>query len=93
MRYAGGVGFGYFVLAGVAPGADVGIAGGSGLLTTATATGTLRLVPLSTSGFAFFFIGRAGRMFIANHLDLWAGGGGAGVVIATGGEPRSPTFV
>ena len=84
MRYAGGVGFGYFLLTGVAPGADVNVSGGSGLLTTGSATGTLRLVPLRTQSFALFLIGRAGRLFISSHADAWAAGGGAGVVIATG---------
>lgn len=86
MRYAGGAGFGYFVATGVAPGADVSITGGSGVLTTTSATGTLRLVPISTHGFALFLIGRAGRLFMASHADAWAAGGGAGVVVATGGN-------
>ena len=84
MRYAGGVGFGYFIVTGVAPGADVSINGGSGVLTTESVTGTLRLVPIRTGQFALFLIGRAGRLFMANHADAWAAGGGAGVVIATG---------
>jgi hypothetical protein len=86
MRYAGGAGFGYFVINGVAPGADVSITGGSGVLTTESVTGTLRLVPVRTGSFAFFLIGRAGRLFMANHADNWGAGGGAGVVIATGGN-------
>jgi hypothetical protein len=84
MRYAGGAGFGYFILTGVAPGADVSINGGSGVLTTAAVTGTLRLVPIRTHGFALFLIGRAGRLFIANHADTWGSGGGAGVILAVG---------
>ena len=84
--YAGSAGFGYFVVAGVAPGADVSINGGGGVLTTETVTGTLRLVPVRTGQFAFFLIGRAGRLFISNHDDAWGAGGGAGVVIATGGN-------
>jgi hypothetical protein len=86
MRYAGGAGFGYFVLTGVAPGADVSITGGSGVLTTESVTGTLRLVPVRTSQFALFVIGRAGRLFMSKHADAWGAGGGAGVVIATGGN-------
>lgn len=85
-RYAGGAGFAYFVLTGVAPGADVSVNGGGGTLTTANVTGTLRLVPLRTGPAAFFLIGRAGRLFIADHADVWGAGGGAGVVIATGGK-------
>ena len=84
MRYAGGVGFAYFLVTGVAPGADVNVSGGSDLLTTASATGTLRLVPFRTQSFALFLLGRAGRLFINHHADTWAGGGGGGVVIATG---------
>ena len=83
-RYAAGAGFAYFLVTGVAPGADVSVSGGSGLLTTGSATGTLRLVPLRTQSFALFLIGRAGRLFISSHADAWAAGGGAGVVIATG---------
>jgi hypothetical protein len=86
MRYAGGAGFGYFIVTGVAPGADVSINGGSGVLTTETVTGTLRLVPVRTGQFALFLIARAGRLFISNHDDAWGAGGGAGVVIATGGN-------
>jgi len=86
MRYAGGASFGYFVLPGVAPGADIGISGGSDVLTTTALTGTLRLVPLRTHGFALFLIGRAGRLFISKHDDVWGAGGGLGAVIATGGN-------
>jgi hypothetical protein len=86
MRYAGGVGFGYFILTGVAPGADVSVNGGSDVLTTAAVTGTLRLVPLRTPSFALFLIARAGRLFIASHADAWGAGGGLGAVIATGGN-------
>jgi hypothetical protein len=44
------------------------------------------VVPLRLSSFALFLIGRAGRLFIGNHADAWAAGGGAGVVFATGGN-------
>jgi hypothetical protein len=86
MRYAGGAGFGYFVVTGVAPGVDSSVNGGADVLTTETLTGTLRLVPIRTGAFAFFLIGRAGRLFMHNHADAWGAGGGAGVVIATGGN-------
>jgi hypothetical protein len=86
MRYGGGAGFGYFVLTGVAPGADFSINGGSDILTTAAVTGTLRLVPVRTHGFALFLIGRSGRLFIVDHADTWVAGGGAGIVIAPGGN-------
>jgi hypothetical protein len=84
MRYAGGAELGYFFLNGVAPGIDVRVSGGSGVLTTGMFTGTVRLVPVRTGSLAFFLIGRAGRLLIASHADAWAAGGGAGVVIATG---------
>jgi len=83
-RYAGGAGFGYFVLTGVAPGIDVNVNGGSDVLTTTALTGTVRLVPISTEKVAIFLIGRAGRLFIASHSDVWAAGGGAGVVVPVG---------
>jgi hypothetical protein len=86
MRYAGGAGFGYFILTGVAPGADFSVNGGTDVLATTSVTGTLRLVPLRTPGFALFLIGRAGRLFIASHADAWGAGGGLGAVIATGGN-------
>jgi hypothetical protein len=84
--YAGGVSFGYFVLSGVAPGADAEVSGGSGVLTTGLVTGTLRLVPIRTRSFAGFLIGRAGRVLIASHRDVWAAGGGAGVMFMTTGR-------
>jgi hypothetical protein len=83
-RYAGGAGFGYFVVTGVAPGADISVNGGSHVFTTTALTGTLRLVPLRTESFSFFLIGRAGRLFISRHNDVWAAGGGAGLVVAMG---------
>jgi hypothetical protein len=84
--YAGGVSFGYFVLTGVAPGADAEVSGGSGLLTTGLVTGTLRLVPIRTGSFAGFLIGRAGRVLVSGHRDGWGAGGGAGVIFTTGGR-------
>jgi hypothetical protein len=83
-RFAGGVGFAYFVATGIAPGVDLNINGGSDVLTTTAFTGTLRLVPIRAEKFALFLIGRAGRLFISSHSDLWAAGGGAGVVVAMG---------
>jgi len=84
--YAGGVAFGYFVLTGVAPGADAEVSGGSGLLTTGLLTGTLRLVPIRTRSFAGFLIGRAGRVLVSSHGDGWGAGGGAGVIFTPGGR-------
>jgi hypothetical protein len=84
--YAGGVSIGYFVLTGVAPGADADVSGGSGLYTTGLLTGTLRLVPIRTRSFAGFLIGRAGRVLISSHRDGWGAGGGAGVIFISGGR-------
>jgi hypothetical protein len=86
MRYAGGAELGYFLVDRVAPGVDARISGGSGVLTTGMLTGTLRLVPVRTRDFAFFLIGRAGRLLIASHNDVWGAGGGGGVIVATGGN-------
>src|SRR4051794_39924135 len=59
--WAGGLDYGYFVIDRVAPGVDLQVSGGSGLLTTGLALGTLRLVPLRTSSVSLFLIGRGGR--------------------------------
>jgi hypothetical protein len=83
--FAGGVSFGYFVLTGLAPGADAEVSGGSGLYTTGLVTGTLRLVPIRTRWFAGFLIARAGRVIISSHPDLWGAGGGAGVICMLSG--------
>ena len=84
--YAGGISFGYFVLAGVAPGADTEVSGGDDLYTTGLVTGTLRLVLIRTHSFAGFLIGRAGRVLVSDHRDGWGAGGGAGVVFTPGGR-------
>lgn len=84
LRFAGGLGFGYFLVTGVAPGVDLSVNGGSGVLTTTSLTGTLRLVPIRTNNFSLFLIGRAGRLFISSHDDTWVAGGGAGVVVPFG---------
>ena len=84
MRSAGGLGCGYFLVTGVAPGFDVNVNGGTGVLTTTALTATLRLVPIRTDTLAFFLIGRTGRLFLSEHPDLWGAGGGGGVVIPVG---------
>ena len=71
-------------LDGVAPGIDAQVSGGSGLLTTGRLLATLRLVPLRAPNFAFFLVGRGGRVFVADHEDGWAAGGGGGVILFTG---------
>src|SRR3954464_411909 len=52
--WGGGVDYGFFVFDGVAPGVDVRVSGGTGLLTTGLTLGTLRLVPVRTSSFSLF---------------------------------------
>jgi hypothetical protein len=84
VRYAGGVDYGYFVWDGVAPGAEVQVAGGSKLTTTGLALATLRLVPLRTSVVSLFVVGRAGRVLLSDHEDGWGAGGGAGVIFFSG---------
>ncbi len=84
--YGGGAEIGYFFLRGLAPGISVDVSGGSGRSTTGLLMGTLRWVPLHTGPLSLFLIGRAGRVLVANHVDGWGAGGGAGVVVATGGN-------
>jgi hypothetical protein len=82
--FAGGLDYGYFVIDRVAPGVDFQVSGGSGLLTTGLALGTLRVVPLRTSSVSVFFIGRGGRVFMSSHPDGWGVGGGGGIIVFTG---------
>jgi hypothetical protein len=82
--WAGGLNYGYFVIDSVAPGLDFQVSGGSGLLTTGLALGTLRLVPLRTSSVSLFVIGRGGRVFLSSHPDGWGLGGGGGIIVFTG---------
>jgi hypothetical protein len=84
VRWAGGVDYGYFLVDGVAPGIEVQVSGGSGLLTTGLALGTLRLVPLRTESLSLFVVGRAGRVLLSDHPDGWAAGGGGGIIYFTG---------
>jgi hypothetical protein len=79
-NYAAGLDYGYFVVGGVAPGIELQLTGGSGLLTTGLTLGTLRLVPIRTGDFSFFVIGRAGRVFLSGHEDGFGAGGGAGII-------------
>jgi hypothetical protein len=83
VAFAGGFDYGYFVIDGVAPGADLQVSGGSGLLTTGLALGTLRLVPIRTSTVSLFVIGRGGRVIMSGHPDGWGVGGGGGIIYFT----------
>src|SRR5262245_1306264 len=75
--------FRYFVIDGVAPGAEATyVSGGSGGLSYGLLLGALRLVPVRTGSFALLLTGRAGRMIVGDgHVDGWAAGGGAAVLI------------
>jgi len=86
MRYAAGAEYGYFVLNGIAPGAEVMVSGGTGLLTTGLLLGTLRLVPVRTTAFSLFVVGRGGRVLLSDHGDGWGVGGGAGIIFFMGGR-------
>lgn len=85
--YAAGISYGYFLVDGVAPGADLSVSGGSGLITVGQALATLRLVPVRTGAVTAFVVGRAGRIFLADGLeDGWGAGGGAGAIFFGGGR-------
>lgn len=79
-NYAAGLDYGYFVANGIAPGVELQVTGGTGLLTTGLALGTLRLVPIRSGDFSLFLIGRAGRVFLSDHGDGYGAGGGAGII-------------
>ena len=85
-QWAAGADYGYFVWDGVAPGVDVLVTGGKGLLTSGLVLGVLRLVPLRTRSVAVFLVGRAGRVLLSDHGDGWGAGGGAGMVFHMGGR-------
>lgn len=80
VAYAAGGEYGYFVLPRVAPGAELLVSGGSGLLTTGLVLGSVQVIPLRAESFALFLTGRAGRVLISSHDDGWAAGGGGGII-------------
>lgn len=85
-RYAAGVGYGYFVMNGVAPGVEALFTGGSGVLNTGLLLANLRLVPLRTRSTSLYVVGRGGRVWIESHPDLWGVGGSAGIIQSLGGR-------
>jgi hypothetical protein len=79
--FGGGASFRYFVVDGVAPGLEGSyISGGSSGLAYGMAVAALRLVPVRTGNIALVLTGRAGRMFMADHVDGWLAGGAGGVI-------------
>ena len=78
-------GYRYFVWDGVAPGVEATYIGGGAFFSkVGLVLGALRLVPLRSRGVAVVLTGRAGRVFLADHQDGWAAGGGGGVIIFLG---------
>jgi hypothetical protein len=86
VRWAGGIDYAYFVADGIAPGLETQVSGGTGLLTTGMALGTVRLVPVRAPAFSIFLLGRAGRLLVSGHDDGWAAGAGAGIIFFPGGR-------
>lgn len=74
-----GGGFRHFVLDAVAPGVEAAVYREDGI-TEGFTFASLRLVPLRFEKVALVLTGRAGRMYISEHIDGWAYGGDAGVL-------------
>jgi hypothetical protein len=75
-------GFRYFVVDTLAPGIEgTYVSGGAGGIAYGLALGALRFVPFRTTSMALVATARGGRMFVANHDDGWAVGGGLGVLL------------
>lgn len=71
----------YYVVDGVAPGIEATfVAGGSAASRYGVLLGALRLVPIRLSSIAFAVTGRAGRVFVGDHVDGWGLGGAASVL-------------
>jgi hypothetical protein len=77
---AAGGGFRHFVFEGVAPGVEASVTRADGF-TQGFAFPSLRVVPLRLSSVALVITARAGRVFLSSHVDGWAYGGDAGVII------------
>ena len=79
-------GFRYFVIDRVAPGVEASYdSGGSRFSAVGMLLGSLRLMPIRTQSVALVLTGRAGRVLLADHVDGWGAGGGAGVILFFGG--------
>ncbi len=75
-----GGGFRHFVVDGLAPGLEASITRADGF-TQGFTFPSLRIVPFRVSSVALVLTARAGRVFLSNHVDGWAYGGDAGVLI------------
>jgi hypothetical protein len=75
-----GGGFRHFVFDGVAPGVEAAVTRADGL-TQGFTFPSVRFVPLRTESVALVLTARAGRVFLSSHVDGWAYGGDAGVLI------------
>jgi hypothetical protein len=75
-----GGGFRHFVLDQVAPGLEAVFTRADGV-SQAFVFPSLRVVPLRLASFALVVTARAGRVFLSDHIDGWAYGGDAGVLI------------
>jgi hypothetical protein len=78
-----GGGFRYFVVDAIAPGVEAAVYRVDDVSYGYT-FGSLRVVPLRFEKFALVLTGRAGRVFLSDHVDGWAYGGDAGVVFLLG---------
>src|SRR5450432_1269052 len=84
--FAAAAGFRYFVIDRVAPGVEASYdSGGSRFSAVGMLLGSLRLMPIRTQSVALVLTGRAGRVLLADHVDGWGAGGGAGVILLFGG--------
>lgn len=79
-----GAGYRYFVVDGVAPGAEASYFHVDGR-EQGWLLRSLRLVPVRLSSFALALTGRAGRVLLSDHSDGWAAGGQASLVLASAG--------
>jgi hypothetical protein len=71
----------YYVVDGVAPGVEsTFVAGGTAASRYGVLLGALRVVPLRVSSIALAVTGRAGRVFVGDHVDGWGLGGAASVL-------------
>ena len=75
-----GGGFRHFVVDRVAPGLEASVTRSDGF-TQGFTFGSVRFVPFQVSSVALVLTARAGRVFLSDHIDGWAYGGDAGVLI------------
>jgi len=84
--FLGAAGYRYFVVDGVAPGAEASyVSGGTQGLAYGLLLASVRVVPLRTPGLAVVLTGRGGRVLMGHHPDGWAAGGSGGVILLFSG--------